>query len=59
MNTALINDPEANRQFIASIPVGRWGRVEEVGKLAVYLCSEEAGFLTGTDILLDGGWCAR
>jgi NAD(P)-dependent dehydrogenase (short-subunit alcohol dehydrogenase family) len=33
--------------------------VEEVGALAVYLCSEEAGFITGTDILIDGGWTAR
>jgi NAD(P)-dependent dehydrogenase (short-subunit alcohol dehydrogenase family) len=59
MNTALIEDPEANRQFLSSIPLGRWGHVNEIGKLAVYLCSEEAGFITGTDILIDGGWCAR
>ena len=44
---------------IASIPLGRWGKVEEIGALAVYLCSEEAGFITGTDIVIDGGWTAR
>jgi pSer/pThr/pTyr-binding forkhead associated (FHA) protein len=38
--------------------VGRWGRVEEIGALAVFLCSDNAGFITGTDILIDGGWCA-
>ena len=59
MNTALIQNAELNAQFVANIPLGRWGRVEEIGKLAVYLCSEEAGFITGTDILIDGGWCAR
>ena len=59
MNTALMQNPEVNRQFIANIPLGRWGRVEEIGRLALYLCSEEAGFITGTDILIDGGWCAR
>jgi NAD(P)-dependent dehydrogenase (short-subunit alcohol dehydrogenase family) len=59
MNTPLMENPELNRQFLANIPLGRWGRVEEVGQLAVYLCSEEAGFITGTDILIDGGWCAR
>jgi NAD(P)-dependent dehydrogenase (short-subunit alcohol dehydrogenase family) len=58
MNTALMQNPEINQQFISRIPLGRWGRVEEIGKLAVYLCSEEAGFITGTDILIDGGWCA-
>jgi NAD(P)-dependent dehydrogenase (short-subunit alcohol dehydrogenase family) len=59
MNTALMQNPELNAQFLSSIPLGRWGKVEEVGALAVYLCSEEAGFITGTDILIDGGWTAR
>lgn len=59
MNAALINNPEANAQFLASLPIGRWGRIEEVGALACYLCSEEAGFITGTDILIDGGWTAK
>lgn len=59
MNLPLLQDPEINQQFIANIPVGRWGRVEEIGALAAFLCSDEAAFLTGTDILIDGGWCAR
>lgn len=59
MNRPLIEDAEVNAQFVASVPLGRWGRVEEIGQLAVYLCSEDAGFITGTDILIDGGWCAR
>jgi NAD(P)-dependent dehydrogenase (short-subunit alcohol dehydrogenase family) len=59
MNTTLMENPELNRQFLSSIPMNRWGRVEEIGQLAVYLCSEDAGFITGTDILIDGGWCAR
>ncbi len=59
MNLALMNNPEANAQFLASLPVGRWGKVEEIGALACYLCSEAAGFVTGTDILIDGGWTAR
>jgi NAD(P)-dependent dehydrogenase (short-subunit alcohol dehydrogenase family) len=59
MNTALIQNEELNRQFVSKIPLGRWGRVEEIGRLALYLCSEEAGFITGTDILIDGGWTAQ
>jgi NAD(P)-dependent dehydrogenase (short-subunit alcohol dehydrogenase family) len=59
MNTPIINDPETNKWFIARVPVGRWGKLEEIGKLAVYLCSDEAAFITGTDILIDGGWCAQ
>ena len=59
MNTAVMNNPEANAQFLASLPIGRWGNVEEVGSLACYLCSEAAGFITGTDILIDSGWTAK
>jgi NAD(P)-dependent dehydrogenase (short-subunit alcohol dehydrogenase family) len=59
MNRPLIENPELNAQFLAGIPLGRWGKVEEIGQLAVYLCSEEAGFITGTDIVIDGGWLAR
>ena len=59
MNTALIQNPELNQQFLSKIPLGRWGRVEEIGHLALYLCSEDAGFITGTDILIDGGWTAQ
>jgi NAD(P)-dependent dehydrogenase (short-subunit alcohol dehydrogenase family) len=59
MNASLMNNPEANAQFLASVPVGRWGSAQEIGALACYLCSEAAGFVTGTDILIDGGWTAR
>ncbi len=59
MNTALIQNAEANALFLSKIPLGRWGKVEEIGELALYLCSEAAGFITGTDIVIDGGWCAN
>ncbi len=59
MNTELMQNPEINQQFISKIPLGRWGRVEEIGQLALYLCSEGAGFITGTDIVIDGGWTAQ
>jgi NAD(P)-dependent dehydrogenase (short-subunit alcohol dehydrogenase family) len=59
MNLPLLNNPETNAQFLANIPVGRWGDPKEIGTLARYLCSDAAGFITGTDILVDGGWCAK
>jgi NAD(P)-dependent dehydrogenase (short-subunit alcohol dehydrogenase family) len=59
MNLALMNNPEVSAQFLANLPVGRWGKVEEIGALACYLCSDAAGFVTGTDILIDGGWTAK
>jgi 2-keto-3-deoxy-L-fuconate dehydrogenase len=40
----------------ASQPIGRMGQPEEVAALALYLCSDEAGFVTGCDYPLDGGF---
>ena len=59
LNQPILDNPELNKQFVAKIPIGRWGDVKEVGAMALFLCSEEAGFITGTDILIDGGWTAQ
>lgn len=37
-------------------PIGRMAKPEEIGALALYLCSEEASFITGCDYLIDGGF---
>ena len=39
-------------------PIGRLGRPEEIAHLALYLCSSEAGFVTGSVVAIDGGWTA-
>ena len=59
INEALFRDPAVRQWFLDRVPLGRLGRPEEIGALAVYLCSEEAGLITGADILIDGGWCAQ
>ena len=59
MNQPIMNDPLLNEQFVSRIPVGHWGKIEEIGALAVFLCSDEAGFITGTDVVIDGGWTAQ
>jgi NAD(P)-dependent dehydrogenase (short-subunit alcohol dehydrogenase family) len=43
----------------AIIPAGRYGLVEEVAALAVFLASVEAGYITGQTLVIDGGWTAR
>jgi NAD(P)-dependent dehydrogenase (short-subunit alcohol dehydrogenase family) len=49
-------DPEVKRSEVIRIhPVGKLGTVEEVGAFTAYLCSEYAGFLSGTTYLMDGG----
>jgi NAD(P)-dependent dehydrogenase (short-subunit alcohol dehydrogenase family) len=40
----------------AAQPIGRMAKPEEVANLALYLCSDEASFLTGVDYPLDGGF---
>jgi 3-oxoacyl-[acyl-carrier protein] reductase len=42
--------------YRAALPVGRWGRPEEMGALVAFLCSTRAAFLTGETIRLDGGY---
>ena len=59
LNRPILDNPELNKQFVSKIPLGRWGKEEEIAQLALYLCSEESGFITGTDIVIDGGWCAQ
>ena len=59
MTIPLMTNPEINEQFMSKTPMKRWGQPEEIGQLARYLCSEDAGFITGTDIVVDGGWCAQ
>jgi NAD(P)-dependent dehydrogenase (short-subunit alcohol dehydrogenase family) len=59
MNAPVMNDPVASMQFLANLPVGRWGDVAEIGGLVAYLCSDLAGFTTGADYVIDGGWTVR
>ena len=50
-----ISYQEALKSWIREVPMGRLGRVEEVAKLAAFLASEDASFITGTTIQIDGG----
>ena len=59
MNTPLLNDPEKYQAFVDQIPMGRWGELDEIGGLAVFLASDAASFVTGAGILIDGGWAAK
>ncbi|WP_033374372.1 acetoacetyl-CoA reductase [Leeia oryzae] len=46
---------EVRNQIIAGIPVGRLGKPEEIAALVSYMASDEAGFMTGADIAINGG----
>jgi 2,5-dichloro-2,5-cyclohexadiene-1,4-diol dehydrogenase 2 len=51
--------PEQNEQIKAATPVGRMGRPEEIAYGSLYLCSDEAAFVTGAELVIDGGWFAQ
>jgi glucose 1-dehydrogenase len=57
--TPIDADIESNakleRRLLAEIPLGRWGKPEEVAELAVFLASESAAYCTGNTFFIDGG----
>ena len=55
MNQAERDDPETEARILAAVPMGRWGRPEEIAAAAVFLCSEAAAFITGEVLVVDGG----
>ncbi len=59
INAPLMGNPELRATFLAKTPLGRWGLPSEIAAAAVYLCSDAASFMTGTDLVIDGGWTAQ
>jgi len=57
---AAMPDPaRARREVEAKQPVGRLGRPEEIAGIAAFLCSEDAGFMIGANVVADGGVTIR
>jgi glucose 1-dehydrogenase len=55
INDFVLDDPEARHNVEAEIPVGRFGRPEEIAAAVAWACSHEADYVTGTTIVIDGG----
>ncbi|HLI05705.1 MAG TPA: glucose 1-dehydrogenase [Ktedonobacteraceae bacterium] len=53
------HEDEVRQQLHARQPIGRMGRPDEVACAALYLASDEAAFVTGSALVIDGGWTAK
>jgi NAD(P)-dependent dehydrogenase (short-subunit alcohol dehydrogenase family) len=59
LTAGLRADSSRNEAVMAQTPMRRWAEPEEIASLALYLCSDGAAFMTGNDVLIDGGWSAQ
>jgi NAD(P)-dependent dehydrogenase (short-subunit alcohol dehydrogenase family) len=51
----LLSDPARRQRRLVHIPIGRFGRPEEIAKAALFLASDDASFVTGSALVVDGG----
>ena len=58
MNRNLWSDEATSKAFTSAIPMGRWGRAEEMAGPALFLASDASSFMTGQVLVIDGGQSA-
>ncbi|HIC48680.1 MAG TPA: glucose 1-dehydrogenase [Dehalococcoidia bacterium] len=59
MTAGMRADEEKFSDMIRRIPMGRYGKPEEVAYAVIYLASDESSFVTGSEVVVDGGWTAQ
>ena len=59
MTEARRSDAEVRKRMISRIPLGRYGESEDVAYGVLYLASDESSFVTGSELVIDGGWTAQ
>ena len=59
LESVFVQRPEAEEQWMAAQPNGRFGSPEEVSGAVLWLCSEGSSFVTGHALAVDGGWLAQ
>ncbi len=59
MTEAIGADTGRNQRVVSNTPLGRWGEPEEVAYGVLFLASDESSFMTGSELVIDGGWTAQ
>lgn len=59
MASTMTGNPEASAAFLAAIPAGRFGRPDDVAAAIAFLAAEEASFIVGENLMVDGGVTLR
>ncbi|HEU0161098.1 MAG TPA: SDR family oxidoreductase [Rhizomicrobium sp.] len=59
LTRAAQDDAARSEAIVARTPMGRWGRPDDIGGAAAFLCSDAARFITGTILPVDGGYSAK
>lgn len=59
MTKKSFNDPSLNKQRVDRMMIKRWGNVDDITYSAIFLASNASSYMTGTDLIVDGGWSAK
>ncbi len=59
MTNASYSDPQKSKERSDRTMLGRWGKVEDLVGPAIFLASDASTYVTGTDLIVDGGWTAK
>lgn len=59
MTKSMLEDEAAKKNLLENTPIGRFGQPEDIGNAAVFLALDESSFITGHNLVVDGGWTAR